>query len=1108
MTSSRITLVLAFLVLALAIPAWGTGLPTSTAASPTMTFYHHSVGTCYLDAGLADVAARHGYDLVPVEFPPAGNCPCDLASWFAANPSAMTGNVLIKSCFNCSNLWTDGEITQDVACYDQLRAQAAANGAKLFIISPTPYDRTEMEANGWRVDAQRGADLMDDLEAAHSVDPFLNANLLLRDPSLPYLALQYVETTGDSHPNDAGCQAVVDAIDAWLPNSTTPTQCTIGGRNYNDGQANPANVCQVCDVSANATAWSPNDGAACDDGSVCTGADSCSGGTCSVHATSLNCDDGNPCTIDSCAPATGCVHANNPAGCGDDNAPLTQKFPSAHVLVHYYCPDCSQAEKDHVAWCASMINHGDAATFQRLVPTHPEVADLVNIMGGYVQYVQMLTLAGQPNEQGDANMELLSQFAASHGYDEEDMYIHFTEPTTIENLGAKMVFDGSKVTLTDMNGATHVYDTTRAVTMIWGAFHYVFNWASEGWYQYIKYRNGLIFADMGGYSFDGLFQDAFNGPITDSFQGITSGGAIAEFGGLTPTQITAQGLDHQRLLAFQTRMNADFPGKVFLPNTGTYLESSSEQVMAAGDGAVTEGVNFPGTMFWKESWQVAEQLAAAGKYFTISSYWDRIPSNYAAGVYASGQERTLLHNAAFYWMAYEPGYIAFDVARACCDWSSQWPTVMETDLGSPTGSPYLAASGALANGWHWSLWAREYTKATVYYRGNNAWRDGNYASIGLGDATAASFSLPAGSQILRADGTWTAAPAQITHYDGFGFVVKKDSNTVCAGCLIGGICYANNQSNPSNICQVCTASRSATAWSDNDGTACNDGVYCNGADPCSPGSCSVHAGNRCPDDGLFCDGTESCNESTAQCVHSGYPCGENQFCDETANACGAVCAGCLIDGTCYANNQSNPANICQVCTVSNSTKAWSDNDGTACNDDVYCDGADTCSAGSCSVHAGNPCPDDGLFCDGAESCNESAALCVHAGNPCGTDQACDEMADACVSTCSGCLIDGYCYADNQSNPANICQVCTVSNSTTAWSDNDGTTCDDGAYCNGADTCSAGSCSAHAGNPCPDDGEYCDGTEVCSEAIRGCAHTGNPCHSSFFGWCIEWFNACL
>ena len=212
----RIAILIAFVALGMTPVAWGAG-DAPPAPSTTMTFYHHSVGTCYLENGLAEVVKRHGYNLVPVEFAPESNCACDLKDWFAANPSSMTGNVLVKSCFPCSNLWSDDEVSRSRTCYRQLRAQAKARGANLFIISPTPFEQTEMEQKGWRNAAQRGADLMDSLGKDHTIDPFFNANLLLRDPLLPYLALQFVRSSGDSHPNDAGCRAVVKAIDAWLP---------------------------------------------------------------------------------------------------------------------------------------------------------------------------------------------------------------------------------------------------------------------------------------------------------------------------------------------------------------------------------------------------------------------------------------------------------------------------------------------------------------------------------------------------------------------------------------------------------------------------------------------------------------------------------------------------------------------------------------------------------------------------------------------------------------------------------------------------------------------------------------------------------------------------
>src|SRR5262249_37199024 len=78
------------------------------------------------------------------------------------------------------------------------------------------------------------------------------------------------------------------------------------------------------------------------------------------------------------------------------------------------------------------------------------------------------------------------------------------------------------------------------------------------------------------------------------------------------------------------------------------------------------------------------------------------------------------------------------------------------------------------------------------------------------------------------------------------------------------------------------------------------------------------------------------------------------------------------------------------------------NDGAPCDDGVFCNGADTCAGGKCSVHAGNPCPGP----DGDSNCKES----------------CDERTHSCTAN-----------------------------------DPNGSFCNDGRSCNGADSCQNGVC---------------------------------------------------
>jgi hypothetical protein len=53
-------------------------------------------------------------------------------------------------------------------------------------------------------------------------------------------------------------------------------------------------------------------------------------------------------------------------------------------------------------------------------------------------------------------------------------------------------------------------------------------------------------------------------------------------------------------------------------------------------------------------------------------------------------------------------------------------------------------------------------------------------------------------------------------------------------------------------------------------------------------------------------------------------------------------------------------------------------------------------------------------------------------------------------------------------------------------------CDDGMYCNGAETCVDGTCQDGTPVTCADDGLFCNGSEVCDEIGQECGHTGDPC----------------
>jgi hypothetical protein len=66
-------------------------------------------------------------------------------------------------------------------------------------------------------------------------------------------------------------------------------------------------------------------------------------------------------------------------------------------------------------------------------------------------------------------------------------------------------------------------------------------------------------------------------------------------------------------------------------------------------------------------------------------------------------------------------------------------------------------------------------------------------------------------------------------------------------------------------------------------------------------------------------------------------------------------------------------------------------------------------------------------------------------------------------------------------------------------------CDDGVFCNGAETCDPQAGCRPGSAPCTDDGEFCNGEESCDEAADQCVSSGDPCAEDEN--CIEATDTC-
>jgi hypothetical protein len=165
---------------------------------------------------------------------------------------------------------------------------------------------------------------------------------------------------------------------------------------------------------------------------------------------------------------------------------------------------------------------------------------------------------------------------------------------------------------------------------------------------------------------------------------------------------------------------------------------------------------------------------------------------------------------------------------------------------------------------------------------------------------------------------------------------------------------------------------------------------------------------------------------------------------------------CTAD-TCKQNNKCDHSKITDQCCNNGNPRS----NGTSCNDGLFCNGADNCSAGACTVHSGDPCT-GGVECNNV--CNEAADNCA---SPSTTS-----CTDTTPNDCKAAMCNGAGTCDQ--NAAN--QLAT-------------TMCNDGLFCNGTDRCDAGGgCTVHTGDPCTG-GLECN--NVCNEAADHVVYRHHP-----------------
>ncbi len=182
-----------------------------------------------------------------------------------------------------------------------------------------------------------------------------------------------------------------------------------------------------------------------------------------------------------------------------------------------------------------------------------------------------------------------------------------------------------------------------------------------------------------------------------------------------------------------------------------------------------------------------------------------------------------------------------------------------------------------------------------------------------------------------------------------------------ASCEDGDACTVNDFFEDSQCVSgptpSCDDANLCTVGSCDSGVGCvYELVSCDDFNQCTTDSCNQLGGcfnqPRSCDDSNLCT-VDSCDAQTG-CTNDEIDCDDGLAC--TAEACvgdtglcegGILVNNCVIDNTCYANDDVNPANECEFCradlTPGENIRDWSDvADGTSCNG-----GSGICSSGVC-----------------------------------------------------------------------------------------------------------------------------------------------------------------
>jgi len=304
-------------------------------------------------------------------------------------------------------------------------------------------------------------------------------------------------------------------------------------------------------------------------------------------------------------------------------------------------------------------------------------------------------------------------------------------------------------------------------------------------------------------------------------------------------------------------------------------------------------------------------------------------------------------------------------------------------------------------------------------------------------------------------------------------------------CLIDGICRAEDNQNPENPCQECRPEIDPNCWTSEDDNPCNDGNLCTLRDRCIDGSCIGEDPVICtPLD--QCHEPGDCNPNTGGCSNPEKPYSTACVADTEGCTVEDFCLGGICmpgpERDCSALTDSCHAGACDDRT--DTCYATPLPDDTPCDDGFYCMLGDACLDGVCTAENPRDCSALDDTC-AAGTCDEELDRCI--ALPVENGTACNDRVFCTVGdTC----VDGLCKGEQPRDCSEFDTLCRIGRCDEAgdrcFGDPrpDGSLCDDASACTANDGCRGGECVGTTVD-C-DDGNACMEDE-CDPRI-GCWHS--------------------